>query len=100
MSPSTVAYDVESPDFATAHDWETIGVVTIDLDRRSYRFVPQNVLANQKVVPPHVYVLSGDQLERELHATYEGHGHGAWTSRINRRVTELIERDEYPETVY
>lgn len=96
-SDREVTYDVLSPDFNPAQEWEVVAQIALRKHPFEYDFFPRNVWLGQKIVPPYVYELGQDDLERMLVEKFTNHGYGAWTGRIASQLRRMREQHEFPE---
>jgi hypothetical protein len=94
---TAVVYIVRSPDFNQARAWQDVAEIAIDLKLKSYSFKTLNDWAGQKVVPPYVYGLDSQSLERLLSTEFMSYGYGAWTGRIMSHVTQMLSAEVYPD---
>jgi hypothetical protein len=99
-SASSVEYDAESFDFHPEHQWEAVGVVFIDKEKRQYTFSPGRVWQEQKILPPEFYQLPEDERKRRYSSEWEpkGYASGAYSTRVNTYSMQFIEKSEYPDT--
>ncbi len=92
-----VHYRVMSPDFSSAHTWEEIGQLLIDIDSQEFAFDCTGAWAGQRVVPPWVYGLPDSEMRHLLNGEFAGFGYGAWSGRIRSIARHLIRSGNFPD---
>jgi hypothetical protein len=97
-TPGVVEYVAVTADFSPSNEWNNVARITIDKAQKAYEFYPINEWESELLVPPHLYALPEDELLATFKKDYPKHGGGAWTSRIHSWVTEMINRNEFPES--
>lgn len=92
-----VSYDVFSPDFNSDNEWAVVAKIVIKKKPFNYEFILCNEWMGSKVIPPHVYDLAPDAMEKIIAEQYSNHGYGAWTGRISSQLRRMRELSLFPD---
>ncbi len=95
VSNASIQYFVESSDFCETHEWEIIGIVTINLEDKHYKFVCTGVWEGKKVIPPEIFSLSTSEQKQLIKDKYNDFGYGSWSSQINSIINATIKNNEF-----
>ena len=94
-SATSVKYDAESFDFHPQHEWEAIGIVSIDKEKRQYTFSPGRVWKDHKILPPEFYTYLEQEEERNRRYKAEwgpkGYGYGAYSIKVHLYAVSFME---------